>query len=533
MGLRAKLLWFGALVLVLLTTALLWPTRAAMREQVIEDIQNQLSAIAATGALQIDGGMHSRVLQQWGTPEDVGGAMGGADAMPLATGGAFRMLRDKLRAVRDANGLNIKKTGERAGQPSDDYLYTFSFAPDGSLVFTVMTHSDDELFVGTPYPVHEHHARAAQTGRVAASDLYADEFGEWISAAAPIRDAAGRITGLLEVTQPAAVYFGRYERLLLTNTLVAFGTLALAALLGYWLLRRTVLDPIWQVRQGMEALGRREFSHRVDIRTRDEFQELGQTLNLLFGQLNAAKVVQAGFLPSALPTGEGYTVALTSEPCDATGGDYVDAFALENGRIAVLVADVTGHGLGPSLVMASCRAALRALAGTGLSPAELVQKLEVLLDDDLVEGKFITMIYGVLDPDGSFAYCNAGHAPALMRSGAEVVELKAHRPPLGVMVPPVAGEARETRIQLREGDRVLLTSDGVNEAMNPASELLGMSPIWEMVADVALTTRGVIDRLCEIVALHRSGRRADDDVAILCVDRVPCRAEEMTTQQSR
>ncbi|MEM9752263.1 MAG: SpoIIE family protein phosphatase [Planctomycetota bacterium] len=517
MGLSAKLLMFGALVLLLLTTALLWPTRAAMREQVIEDIQNQLAAIAATAALQIDGDMHAAVLHEpLPTPSDANEQ----DAKPSA----FTMLQEKLRNVRDANGLGTKADGT----PTDEYLYTFSFAPDASLLFTVMTHGPDDLFVGNPYDLHTHHAVAVQTGRVAASELYMDDYGEWISAAAPIRNVAGSITGLLEVTQPAEVYFGRYERLLWTNTLIALGTLFAAALLGYWLLRRTVLGPIHQVTRGMEALGRREFSHRVDIRTRDEFQRLGQTLNSLFGQLDAAKVVQAGFVPDSVPTGEGYSVAVKSEPCDATGGDYVDAFQLQDGRVAILIADVTGHGLGPSLVMASCRAALRALAHIDLSPSELVYKLEQLLEDDLTEGKFITMVYGVLEPDGTFTYCNAGHAPALLRrdhpdgpNGAKVQALPAHRPPLGVVIPKTEGEAYETRIELREGDRILLTSDGVNEAMNPESELLGIEPMQSLLQDRGLTTsEALVDRLCETVRSHRSGRPADDDVAILCVDRL-------------
>ncbi|MEM1444647.1 MAG: SpoIIE family protein phosphatase [Planctomycetota bacterium] len=510
MGLSAKLLMFGALVLLLLTTALLWPTRAAMREQVIEDIQNQLAAIAATAALQIDGDMHADVLREpLPTPEETDNA----EAEPSA----FAMLQAKLRDVRDANGLGVKADGT----PTDEYLYTFSFAPDKSLLFTVMTHGPNDLFVGNPYELHHHHAVAVETGRVAASDLYMDNYGEWISAAAPIRNAAGVITGLLEVTQPAEVYFGRYERLLWTNTVIALTTLVAAALLGYWLLRRTVLGPIREVTQGMEALGRREFTHRVDIRTRDEFQRLGQTLNSLFGQLDAAKVVQAGFVPDSVPTGDGYSVAVKSEPCDATGGDYVDAFQLPHGRVAILIADVTGHGLGPSLVMASCRAALRALAHIDLSPSELVYKLEKLLEDDLTQGKFITMVYGVLEPSGTFTYCNAGHAPALLRREDGVQPLPAHRPPLGVVIPQTEGESYETRTELREGDRVLLTSDGVNEAMNPESELLGIEPMQSLLADRGLaTTDAFIDRLCETVRNHRSGRPADDDVAILCVDRL-------------
>ncbi|MEM8781618.1 MAG: SpoIIE family protein phosphatase [Planctomycetota bacterium] len=516
-GLTAKLLWFGAGVLVLLTFALLWPTRTAMRAQVVEDLQNQLAAIAATAALHINGDRHAAGVSALLDSAAQGGTMDPTQNED------FRAVQGMLRVVRDANGLGVTSQGV----PTDEYLYTFAVDMDAGLEldnkqtlrFGVMTHADDALFVGEPYELHEHQARALETGRVAASNIYTDAFGDWISAAAPIRDAQGRIVGLLEVTQPSYVYFGRYFRLIWFQTCVALLTLVGAALLGYLLLRRTVLWPIRQVRRGLEALGRRDFTHRVDIQTGDEFQELGDTLNSLAGQLNAAKVVQAGFVPQSVPSGDGYAVALLSEPCDATGGDYVDAFRLDDGRIAVLIADVTGHGLGPSLVMASCRAALRALANTDLSPSALVAKLEQLLEADLTDGKFITMLYGVLDHDGTFTYCNAGHAPALIRQCGKAGALPPHRPPLGVIIPPVEGEAGEARVALCDGDRILLTSDGVNEAMNPASEQLGTAPMCAILEDVKLDAKGVVDRLCETVRDHRGGRRADDDVAILCVDR--------------
>jgi serine phosphatase RsbU (regulator of sigma subunit) len=87
----------------------------------------------------------------------------------------------------------------------------------------------------------------------------------------------------------------------------------------------------------------------VKLATNDELKDLGETLNGISKQLDVARLVQQRFFPRTLPAHPSYRLAAKSVPCDATGGDYYDAFTLEDGRIVVLVADVSGHGLGPSL----------------------------------------------------------------------------------------------------------------------------------------------------------------------------------------
>ena len=113
------------------------------------------------------------------------------------------------------------------------------------------------------------------------------------------------------------------------------------------MLQKIVIRPLSEIRDGMLALGRRDFAHRVRLHTNDELEALGDTLNNISKQLDVASMVQQGFFPRHLPTHPKYTIAATSVPCEATGGDYYDAFTLDDGRIAILVADVSGHGLGP------------------------------------------------------------------------------------------------------------------------------------------------------------------------------------------
>lgn len=494
MRLSTKLLVISELVLLVLAFALMVPTRAGMREQVTVDLQNQLAAIAGTAALQLDGDLHERVRASH-DPDDP----------------AFLELREQLRAVRDINGL------------TSDHVYTFYFGRDQKLHFGVMPHGG-ELFIGEVYPIKDHHLETLRTGRVAVSDLYQDAHGEWISATAPIL-AGDRVVGLLEVNQPSDAYFARYNRLLLVNTAITVVALAISSLLGYLVLRRLVIRPVDAIHAGLEALGRHEFGHRVHLKTRDEFQDLGDALNTISGQLNVARTIQAGFFPDKLPACRGYRMAGASEPCDATGGDYYDAFELDADRTAVVIADVTGHGLGPSLLMASCRSALHALARTGLGPGELLAQIEKQLAADLSEGRFITMLYGVLYEDGRFEYANAGHAPALLwtESGG-VTHLPSHRPPLGVEI-PLDGFELQSTVRLEPGDRVLLASDGVNEAQNSQNKQFGFDPLCRAISDGKLGCDQVVASLRRDVGTHRHPRPADDDLTILCIDRVGVVAE--------
>ncbi|MEM6853106.1 MAG: PDC sensor domain-containing protein, partial [Planctomycetota bacterium] len=208
MRLSTKLLVISELVLLVLAFALLVPTRSVMREQVTVDLQNQLAAIASTAALQLNGDLHQRVVDTQ-DPHDP----------------AFLALRDQLRAVRDVNGLK------------SDHLYTFYVGEDQLLHFGVMPH-EGEPFIGDEYNLKPHHQQALDTHTVQVTELYSDVNGKWISAAAPIRDSAGTVVGLLEVTQPSEAYFARADNLVITNTAIAIIGIAISSLLGYVVLTR-------------------------------------------------------------------------------------------------------------------------------------------------------------------------------------------------------------------------------------------------------------------------------------------------------
>lgn len=487
--LSTKLLILFEVILVVTALVMLLPLRSAMREQVIEDMQNELIAIAATTASQLDGDRHLAVM---------------TDRDPQSE--AFLTLQAQLRAIQNANGL------------TDDNLYTLYFGEGRKLHFGVMTTA--EPFIGDAIDMEPHHFELMRTGRPAAYGPYDDPHGSWISAVAPIIDSQGAITGMVEVAHRSETYFTRYNQVIANVASTGLIGLGLASLLGLLVLNHMILKPVEQIRRGMEALHRQDFHHRVKIATGDELERLGRTLNGLFEQLNVARQIQAGFFPARLPQPAGYRLAAVSDPCDATGGDYYDAFTIDDRHTAIVVADVTGHGLGPSLLMATCRSALNALSLAGHEPADMLDRLEQILLRDLLEGRFITLIYGVLRDDGRFAYCNAGHGPAMILRQGRIEQLPSHRPPLGVLLEMEDDDPRQSSIQLEPGDRILFASDGVDEARNPANAQFGRASLERIVRETTGDCESVLAALRDALGQHRAGRPADDDVTILCVERL-------------
>lgn len=489
-----KLLIVSELVLGVTIVLMLAAVLPQMRNQIIVDIQNRLMAIANTAALQLPGD----VVRTIRVPAD-------------AETPAFRQLRATLAAIRDVNGL------------SEEHIYTFYVDPDdASMVrFGVMTHA--RPFVGDPYPLREMMRPVFAEGAGQVTDLYEDANGQWISAYAPIRDSAGEVVALLEVDERADKYFENYHVVRTLTAALGLAVLAVSSLAGWLVVNRLLLRPMRAVQDGMQALSRSEFAHRVALRTGDEFELLGETFNRLAKEMNAARSVQASFAPRDIPSAGGWSIAAASEPCDATAGDYVDAFGLPGGRIAVVVADVTGHGLGPALLMSACRSTLRALAGLDLSPAEVVDRLDAMLRDDLADGRFITLIFGILEPDGRLTYCNAGHGPTLLVRGDGPLRradaLPPHRPPVGVGWETPEGEEAETSLWLSPGERLLLASDGVTEAWSEQGEQFGDDRLARLAVDETLAGREVVRRVGQALAHHRGRRPQSDDVTILCVDR--------------
>ena len=237
--------------------------------------------------------------------------------------------------------------------------------------------------------------------------------------------------------------------------------------------------------------------------------------------LEIARQVQRGFMPSTLPEIPGYEVATWWFPNEAVGGDYCDVFPLRDGRTALVIADVSGHGLGPSLIMASVRAALRALALDHAATEVLLNLLAHALAVDLIDGRFITLVLAALDwRTHRVEYANAGHAPAMhyRAKTRDFVVLESTGLPLGVLDRPEYPQGPPVAMSV--GDLLVLCTDGIVEAMNESDERFGQARLERIVRECAgRPVSELVQRVGAEVSAHYVGESPPDDLTILVVRR--------------
>jgi sigma-B regulation protein RsbU (phosphoserine phosphatase) len=199
-------------------------------------------------------------------------------------------------------------------------------------------------------------------------------------------------------------------------------------------------------------------------------------------QFRVAHEIQQHLFPKVSPQVDGLDIAGASYPAEATGGDYFDYLAMLNDCIGVVIGDVTGHGVGPALLMAETRAYLRILARNREDPAEILHRTNLVLAEDVGAERYVTLTLLRLNPaKKSVSYANAGHIPGyiLSKDGATKQILKRTGPPLGLRADAVYTAGGE--IPLADGDLVLLLTDGFEEALSPDEEFFGMQRVLDHI----------------------------------------------------
>ena len=203
--------------------------------------------------------------------------------------------------------------------------------------------------------------------------------------------------------------------------------------------------------------------------------ELQRKLERMNHDLEVARSIQRGLLPDSPPELDGFEVAGWNQPADQTGGDYFDYQALPNGRIAVSLADATGHGIGPALLGASCRAYARASFLANGGHDGVLDHLNRLLADDLESNRFVTFAVVFLDPESArVKVLSAGQGPILWyRHATDRIEsLEIQGIPLGMIAG--IGYEQGTEGLLAPGDMLALVTDGFYEWANPDGEEFGI-----------------------------------------------------------
>ena len=235
------------------------------------------------------------------------------------------------------------------------------------------------------------------------------------------------------------------------------------------------------------------------------------------GEIEIARQVQVGLLPSADPVVEGLQVSGLCRPAHDIGGDYFGYTHVRRGRIGLMVADVSGHSIGAAIGMVMTRCLLQSEAHRSSSPSTILGRVNELLCRDLGDpGMFVTAFVAVYqEKTGVIRYTNAGHNPPLIHraatGGAET--LSGGGPGLGII--PEA-TFQECSAKLRSGDILVMYTDGVTEARSPSGRMFELDRLKETVkACCEGTAREIVREIEHRVALWTGGRPLADDLTLV------------------
>lgn len=243
-------------------------------------------------------------------------------------------------------------------------------------------------------------------------------------------------------------------------------------------------------------------------------------------ELQTARLIQHTLLPKESPVLVGWKLATYYQPAREVGGDLYDFLMLDDGRLGLVVGDVSDKGVPAAMVMASTRSMLRAATQISNSPGEVLARVNDLLYADTPSGIFVTCFYGILDPkSGSLLYANAGHDLPYLQKQGKAVELLATGMPLGLM-PNMHYEEYEATII--PGESVFFYSDGLVEAHNASNDMFGFPRLQSVLAEQSDQEPLVELLLTELKNFTGQGWEQEDDVTLVTLQRVASQPVEAT-----
>ena len=308
-------------------------------------------------------------------------------------------------------------------------------------------------------------------------------------------------------------------------------------------LARSITSSVHELFMGTERVRQGDFTHRINIESRDQLGELADSFNQMTGsienllqtaaekkrleeELRIARQIQMSLLPRGPLDFPGVSVTALCVPAREVGGDYYDFFRVSERRLGVLIADVSGKGTSAALYMAELKGLMLSLSQIYQSPRQLLIEVNRIISANLDTRSFITMTYAVIDLDaGVMTYARAGHTP-LMYMPAEPDAAAQILVPNGLVVGlriPGADEKfqgllEEDRIALRKGDVLVFYTDGITEAMNQQSDLFGDARLARLVTEHGhLDTADLRERILREIESFVGAADQHDDMTMILI----------------
>jgi sigma-B regulation protein RsbU (phosphoserine phosphatase) len=236
--------------------------------------------------------------------------------------------------------------------------------------------------------------------------------------------------------------------------------------------------------------------------------------------LSSARDLQMSMLPATCPEVEGYQIAASSTPAQEVGGDFFDFFKIGEGKLGLIIGDVTGKSVSGALIMSASRSVFRMLAEEELSVGETMMRANRRIKKDIKSGMFVALLYAVHDvEDGSVGLCSAGQTQPLLLSAktAEptLVETVGDTFPLGILD---EANYEETQLQMEPGDKVVYYTDGIVEAMNKHKDMYGFERLHEVVkSSPAENAEALMNDIIKDVSDFTGAAPQHDDLTIIVV----------------
>ena len=254
----------------------------------------------------------------------------------------------------------------------------------------------------------------------------------------------------------------------------------------------------------------------ADLQTAyDKLEETTAAKERIESELRIARGIQMSMVPSSFPDCDGLDLYAEMTPAKEVGGDLY-GYVLDGARLYFCVGDVSGKGVPASLFMAQTARLFQTFAKEGIMPADMATRMNRELAENNERSMFVTMFIGLADLDtGSLDYCNCGHNPPVV--DGTFLQMAYQNLPLGLWEDYTFQGERMEDVRNR---RLLIYTDGLNEAMNPANEQFGDERLMQLMQQAAsLNAHQVIDMLSKAVAQFRDGAEPNDDLTLmaLCV----------------
>jgi sigma-B regulation protein RsbU (phosphoserine phosphatase) len=324
--------------------------------------------------------------------------------------------------------------------------------------------------------------------------------------------------------------------------IVTLVILVLSVLAGFFLGSR-LSRPVLKLAKGAEEVGSGNLGYRIEIDDNNEIGQLAGAFNSMTGklkeaqeaivarelmtkELEIAREIQLTLIPARMPEIAGYKAAAFYKAAKIVGGDYYDIIPLSNGRFGLAMADVSGKGVPAALVMAMASGLLRAKAPFAAGPKECVVEFNRELVKKAKRGMFLTIFYGMLDPDkNTLEFVSAGHNETFIyRAAARKIDILCPRGfPAGVASLGPArleNQIEEEKTRLEKGDKLIVYTDGITEAGGRDGGFFGTERLLAIIEenggrDIDELKQSVINGITDFTG----GAEQGDDMAIMIIER--------------